>query len=213
MGNRFKKYFFSGLAVFMPFILTIYVSVWFLNFAESIFGKYLRPFLMENYDFYIWGLGIVVLVILILFCGFIVTNYFGRAIHRATENLMLRIPVMNSVYPAFKEIARFVFKEEDATGLPQQVVVVEWPQPGQYTIGFLTNTTPKVICDVVGLNMVNVLIPTVPNPLTGFLMMIPREKVTTIRMSVEEAIKVIVSGGVVDPHNFVSNEEKSPARN
>lgn len=209
MLHRTKKYFFSGLAVFLPFILTINVCVWFLGFSESIFGKYLRPFLLNNYDFYIWGLGIVVLVVLILFSGFLVTNYFGRAIHRAIENLMMRIPVMQSIYPAFKEIAKFVFKEDDGATLPQQVVVVEWPRAGQYTIGFLTNTTPKMIAEAVGKEMVNVLIPTVPNPLTGFLMMIPRSEVIHIKMTVEEAIKIVVSGGVVDPHAFVSNETPS----
>ncbi|MBF0388059.1 MAG: DUF502 domain-containing protein [Candidatus Omnitrophica bacterium] len=209
MLRRLKKYFFSGLAVFLPFILTINVCVWFLNFSESIFGKYLKPFLMDKYEFYIWGLGILVLVMLILFSGFIVANYFGRSIHRMTESLMMRIPVMGSIYPAFKEIARFIFKEEDAAGLPQQVVLVEWPRAGIYTIGFLTNRSSKVISDAVGKDMVNVLIPTVPNPLSGFIMMIPRADVITIKMTVEEAIKIVVSGGVVDPHAFVVNETTS----
>lgn len=206
MTRRLKKYFFSGLAVFLPFILTIYVCAWFLNFSESIFGKYLRPFLLENYDFYIWGLGIVVLVVLILFSGFIVTNYFGRAIHRTTESLMMRIPVMKSIYPAFKEIAKFIFREDDGTQLPQQVVLVQWPRLGLYTLGFLTNKTTKVIMDATGQDMVNVLIPHVPNPLSGYFMMVPRSEIIPLQMSVEDAIKIIVSGGVVDPHALLSNE-------
>ena len=200
MLRRIRKYFFSGLAVVLPFILTIYVFVWFLNFSEGIFGKFLKPFLLNNYDFYIWGLGIVVLVTLILCSGFLVANYFGRSAHRMTERLMMRIPLMGSVYPAFKEIARFLFREEDAAGRPQQVVLIEWPRIGLYTLGFLTNRTPKIICDAAGLDLVNVLVPTVPNPLSGFIAMIPRENVTILPMTVEDAIKIVVSGGVVDPY-------------
>ncbi len=206
MGSRLKKYFFSGLAVFLPFILTIYVCVWFLNFAESIFGKYLRALLLEKYDFYIWGLGILVLVFLILCSGFIVANYFGRTIHRATENLMMRVPVMGSIYPAFKEIAKFIFRESDGISLPQQVVVIQWPRLGLYTIGFLTNKTSKVITDTVGKEMVNVLIPHVPNPLSGYFMMVPVSEIIPVSLTVEEAIKIIVSGGVVDPHAVVAHE-------
>lgn len=210
MSRRFKKYFFSGLAVFLPFVLTINVFVWFLNFSESIFGKFLKPFFLENYDFYIWGFGIAVLVLLILFSGFLITNYFGRSVHRMTENLMMRIPIMGSIYPAFKEIARFLFKEEDGlAGKPQQVVLVEWPRVGLYTIGFLTNASPKVVCNAVGKEMVNVLIPTVPNPLSGFIAILPRDTLVLLPMSVEEAIKVVVSGGVVDPHAIDVDETGS----
>ncbi len=202
MFRRIKKYFFSGLAVFLPVVLTIYVCVWVLNFAENIFGKYLRPFFMNNYDFYFWGIGIAVLITIILCCGFLITNYFGRSVHRFAEGLLMRIPVMGSVYPAFKEIARFLFREEDARGAVQQVVMVEWPHDGIYTLGFLTNKTNKVR------ELVNVLIPTVPNPLSGFVMMFPREKVTDLSLTIEEAVKIIVSGGVVDPHAVVIHEEK-----
>lgn len=208
MMRRIRKYFFSGLAVFLPLVLTIYVCIWFLNFAESIIGKYLKPFLLDNYDFYFWGLGIAVLVLIILFFGFLITNYFGRAAHRMTEKIMLQIPIMSSIYPAFKEIAGFIFKEEENADNPQQVVMIQWPRPGVYTIGFLTNKTPKVIADQAGgKDMVNVLIPTVPNPLTGFIAILPRENVTPLAMTVEDAIKIIVSGGVVDPHYKVATEE------
>lgn len=207
MWRRVKKYFFSGLAVFLPVVLTIYVCSWILNFAENIFGKSLRPFFQNNYDFYFWGMGIVVLFVIIMLCGFLITNYFGRSLHRFAEHLMMRIPVMGSIYPAFKEIAKFLFKEDDDKGAVQQVVVIEWPRVGIYTIGFLTNQTNKVICDAVGQELVNVLIPTVPNPLSGFVMMFPREKVKNLSLTVEEAVKIIVSGGVVDPHTPVIHEE------
>ena len=185
MGSRLKKYFFSGLAVFLPLVLTVYVSIWALNFVEGIFGKYLRPFLMENYDFYIWGIGIVALVIVILFCGFLVTNYIGRAVHRWAEQWMVRVPLVGNIYPAFKEIAKFLF-QGDSSFRPQHVVLVQWPSPERYMIGFLTNDTPAVLCRKAGRDLVNVLIPHVPNPLTGFVVMLPRAEVHILEMTVED---------------------------
>jgi uncharacterized membrane protein len=195
MLHLFKKYFFSGLAVFLPIGLTVYVFIWVLNFAESIFGRYLRPFFLDYYDFYFWGLGIIVLLAIILFCGFLVTNYFGRALQAMTEKLLLRIPLMANIYPAFKEIAGFIFREKAAKF--DKVVLVEWPRKGVYTIAFMTNAAPRVVMDKLGREMVNVLVPTVPNPVTGFIMMFPKEDVTPIDMSFEEALRVIVSGGVL----------------
>jgi uncharacterized membrane protein len=207
MFNRLKKYFFSGLVVFLPIGLTIYVFIWVLNFAESIFGRYLRPFLLDYYDFYFWGLGIIVLLLIVLFCGFLVTNYFGRTLQALTERIMLRIPLMANIYPAFKEIAGFIFREK-ATRF-EQVVLVEWPSPGLYALGFLTNKTPAVICKLVGKELCNVLIPHVPNPVSGYIVIVPREAVIPLPLSVEEAVKFIVSGGVVDPTMVRSDETLS----
>ncbi len=210
MLRRIKKYFFSGLAVFLPLALTIYVCVWVLNFAESIFGSYLRPFFLENYAFYFWGLGIFTLLLIILLCGFLITNYFGRSMHRMAEQMILKIPVVANIYPAFKEIAGFLFREDDGrVRRPQQVVLVEWPRKGCYCIAFLTNTAPEEVCTVAGREMLSVLVPTVPNPITGFVVMIPKDEIIVLKMTVEEAIKIIVSGGVVTPGR--GHEEKPPA--
>ncbi|NTV29513.1 MAG: DUF502 domain-containing protein [Candidatus Omnitrophica bacterium] len=197
MSRRLKKYFFSGLAVFLPIVLTIYVSIWILNFAEGLFGKYLRPFFLEHYDFYFWGLGIIVLLTLILFCGFLVANYFGRAAHRWGESLLLKVPVAGTMYPAFKEIAKFLFRDEQ--GSFQQVVMIEWPRKGVYVVGFLTNEAAPQISAIAGKKMCNVLIPSVPNPLTGFVAIVAEDELIPLKTSVEEAIKIIVSGGVVNP--------------
>ena len=208
MLRRTRKYFFSGLTVFLPFVLTIYVSVWLLNFFESILGKYLKPFFLHNYDFYFWGLGILILVLIILFCGFLAANYFGRAAHALTEKVFLRIPLLGNIYPAFKEIARFLFREQPSNF--EQVVMVEWPRKGVYIIGFLTNMSSPKISAKVGKKMYNVLIPSVPNPLTGFVILVPEDEIIFLRTTVEEAIKIVVSGGVVNPEIADDNSEPAP---
>lgn len=197
MRRRLKKYFFSGLVVFLPLVLTVYVSIWILNLAESVFGKFLRPFFLNHYDFYFWGIGIVVLVALVLLSGFLVTNYFGRAMHQLGEKALLRIPLAGSIYPAFKEITGFLFREEE--GRFKQVVMIEWPRKGAYAVGFQTNEAAPQISALVGKKMHNVLIPSVPNPFTGFVAIVAEDEITPLNTSVEEAIKIIVSGGVVNP--------------
>ncbi|MBF0330445.1 MAG: DUF502 domain-containing protein [Candidatus Omnitrophica bacterium] len=203
--RRLKKYFFSGLAVFLPLSLAIYVCVWLLNFTESLLGKYLKPLFLEYYDFYFWGIGIVCLLVIILFCGFVVTQYFGRFLHRAAERLVLKVPLLGTIYPAFKEIADFLFR--DKANQIQQVVLAEWPSPGVYILGFLTNMTSSKVSDKVGLKLLNIMIPHVPNPLTGFVVMLPENRVKFLDISVEEAMKIIVSGGVINGEASVNAKQ------
>jgi uncharacterized membrane protein len=195
MFKRLKKYFFSGLAVFLPLVLAIYVFVWLMNFVESLLGKYLKPFFLEYYDFYFWGFGILILVLLILFSGFLITHYFGRIMHRTTEKLVLQVPLLGMIYPAFKEISKFFFQEKARF---EKVVLVQWPCQGSYVIGFLTNPTTLRISEKIGKKLSNVMIPNVPNPLTGFVIMVPDELITPLDITVEEAVKIIVSGGVIN---------------
>ncbi len=199
MRSFLKKYFFAGLVVFLPLMLTIYVCIAFLNFAENIFGKHLRSFFIYHYDFYFWGIGLLVLLAIILLGGFLATNYFGRAVYRWAESGFIKIPIVGSLYPAFKEVAQFIFKEDKTKKYLAEVVLVQWPLEGTYTIAFLTNKAPANICQIAGQELVTVLIPTVPNPFTGFIAMVPKYKVQSLSMSVEDAIKMMMSGGVVDP--------------
>ncbi len=196
MFLRLRKYFLSGLAVFLPLAFAVYAFIWILNFMEGLLGRFLRPLFIEYYDFYFWGLGILILVLIILFCGFCVTYYFGKVLHRVTERVVLRIPLLGSIYPAFREIAGFLFKEH--TAKIQQVVMIQWPCKGVYTIGFLTNKTSDRIAVKVGRRMSNVMVPHVPNPLVGFVVMVPDEDIVPLSITIEEAVKIIVSGGVIN---------------
>ncbi len=196
MVRRLRKYFLSGLAVFLPLTLAVYVFVWLMNFVEKLLGKYLKPLFLEYYDFYFWGIGILVLVLLILFGGFLITHYFGKVMHRVAEKLVLKVPLLNTIYPAFKEISKFLFRSQKVN--IQKVVMVQWPRPGVYVVAFLTNTTSERIARHTGKKLCNVMIPSVPNPLTGFAVMIPEDEITPLDITIEEAVKIIVSGGVIN---------------
>jgi uncharacterized membrane protein len=202
MFSRLRRYFISGLIVFLPLTLTAYLFVWTVNFADNILGKFIQPYFKETFGFYFDGLGIVVGVWLIVIIGFLATNFFGRKLHDAFEKMILKLPFFRQVYPAIKEMALFLFSRERLRF--KQVVIVEYPRKGVYAFGFLTNEqTTKRACDKVGKDLCNVFLPSSPSPVTGFVLMVPRKELIPTDVSVEEAIKFNVSGGVVNPFSYV----------
>lgn len=195
---KLRKYFFYGLAVFLPMALTIYLFILMVNFADSLIGKYIKPILIHELGFYIPGLGIVLCVVLITLIGFIFNNYLGRILQRWFEQIMMALPFTRQVYPAFKEIAYFLFNREKTTF--QQVVIIEYPRKGLYSMGFMTNDTSRRITVQTKIEeMVNVYIPSSPSPVTGYIIMVNKKDLMYPDMTVEEAIKFIISGGVVNP--------------
>lgn len=195
MWIRLKRYFFSGLGVFLPLALTVFLFIWVFNFTDGFFGKFIQPFFSDEFRYYFPGLSILIGVVIITLIGFVVTQYFGRRIHRLFERLLLQLPFFKQVYPAFREMARFLFAREKIAF--KQVVIIEYPRKGIYSIGFLTNDAPQKACEKVGIPMVNVYIPSVPNPLTGFVYLVPREEVIFTDLTVEDTLRYLVSGGVV----------------
>ncbi len=198
MGKRVRRYFISGLGVFLPLALTIYLFIWTFNLTDGFFGKFIRPFFPDEFNYYFPGLSILIGLLIITLIGFFVTNYFGQRLQLIFERLLLRLPFFKQVYPAFKEMVSFVFSGEKKIAF-KQVVIIEYPSAGIFSIGFLTNEAPQKASDMIGRPLLNVFIPTVPNPLTGFVVMVPKDKVRFTEIPIDEAIKYIVSGGVVRP--------------
>ena len=195
MLKRLKRYFISGLGVFLPLALTIFLFIWTFNLTDGFFGKFVRPFLPDEFDYYFPGLSLLVGGVVITLIGFLETNYVGNRFHLFFEHLLLKLPFFKQVYPAFKEMVSFLFSREQLSF--KQVVIIEYPRKGIFSIGFLTNDAPKKASDKIGQPLLNVFIPTVPNPLTGFVVMLPKGEVTFTDIPIDEAVKYIVSGGVV----------------
>ena len=198
MLNRLKRYFISGLIVFIPIALTIYLFFLAINFADGLLGKYLRPVFAEHYGFYFPGLSIVVGIYFIIMIGFFVTNFLGRRIYNFFEQLLIKLPFFRQVYPAIKEMAIFLFSRDRLTQF-KQVVLVQYPSKGIFAFGFLTNDTSKKLCDKAQEDLCNVFIPSAPGPLTGFVVMVPRKDIIFTDIKIEDAFKFILSGGVVNP--------------
>ena len=196
MMNKLRRYFISGLVIFLPLALTVNLLVLTINFADGLLGKYIEPLFSREFGFYFRGLSILIAILIIFLIGVLVTNFLGRRLLPIFEGLLLKLPFFKHVYPAFKEMAVFLFSR-DKTAAFQQVVLVEYPRLGIYTIGFLTNDTPKKFCEKTGKELKNVFIPTTPSPLSGFVILVPAKDILYPEVTVEEALKIIVSGGVV----------------
>ncbi len=198
MWVNLRKYFVSGLMVFMPLALTVFLFIWVIGFADGLLGDYIQPFFKEYFGFYIPGLGILVGVMLIIMIGFFATQIIGAKFHGAFEKLFLRLPFFKQVYPAFKEIVGFFFSRERPSF--KKAVIVQYPSKGIYSFGFLTNETSQKLKDLTGEDLCNVFVSSSPSPFTGFAVMIPKKDIIMTDISIEEAAKFIVSGGVVNPH-------------
>jgi len=129
---------------------------------------------------------------------FFATNFFGKQLYHYFEGLLLKLPFFKQVYPAFKEISLFLFSGERLKF--KQVVLIEYPRKGIFSLGFLTNeTAARAITEKIRQDLCHVFVPSAPGPLTGFLIMVPKKEVIYLDISVEQTIKLIVSGGVVSP--------------
>ena len=201
MLNNLRKYFISGLVVFLPIALTIYLFFLAIDFADTFFGKLFAKLGLGFADFR--GLSIIVGIYIIIVIGFFTTNFLGRKIHNFFERLVLKLPFFKQVYPALKEMAIFLFNRERISSF-KQVVLIEYPRKGIYAMGFLTNDTAKEINDNIKGDLCNVFIPSSPGPLTGFTVLVPKKEVVHTHISIEDAFKFIVSGGVVNPHEYVA---------
>jgi len=196
MMKRLRQYFVSGLIIFLPLALTINLLMITFNIADGFLGKYLQPYFSREFGFYIRGISILVCISLIVIIGFFATNFLGKTLYPVFEGMLLRLPFFKQVYPAFKEIALFLFLPKDKITF-QQVVLVEYPRKGIYSVGFLTNPVPEKVAKKTNKTLSYVLIPTTPSPLTGFLILVPTEDLIFPDIGMEEAVKIIISGGVI----------------
>jgi len=199
MLSKLRKYFFSGLLAFLPLALSVFLFLWVIGFADGLLGKYIDPLMKKHLGFYVPGLGLILGLVCIIIIGFIVTRYFGRKIQEAIEKIFLRLPFFKQVYPAVKEIADFFFARGKLKF--KTVVLFEYPRKGIYAFGFLTNTSSQRINDnVKGKDeLCNIFLPSAPGPLTGFVMVVPKKDIIFTDITVEEAVRFIMSGGVVNP--------------
>jgi len=200
MFGNIRKYFISGLIVFLPIALTVYLFYLAISFTDNFFNELFEKLGYNFGAFY--GLSIVIGISIVILIGFITTNFLGRKVHNFFEGIVLKLPFFKQVYPALKEMAVFLFARERLSSF-KQVVLIEYPRKGIYAMGFLTNDSSKEIRDNIGKELCNVFVPSSPGPLTGFTILIPKKEIVYTHISIEDAFKFIVSGGVVNPQEMV----------
>jgi uncharacterized membrane protein len=188
-----RKIFITGLLVSLPALVSVYILNLTFRAIDALLGDLLR--LYAGYT--IPGLGFLATIGLIFLVGLLATNVFGHRLVRMAEGLFTKIPFVRPIYAATRQII-------DAFSLQSRnvfeaVVMVEYPRKGIYGIGFVTGKTRGEVQEKTATEMMVVFVPTTPNPTTGFLLLVPREEVVYLSMTVEEALKLIISAGVVTP--------------
>ncbi len=194
-----RRTFIAGLIVVVPIGLTVWILIWIFNGVEDLLAPVVA-WIFEHFGAEpITGVGFGITVLLIFVIGIIMTNVVGRRIVRWGESLLGKIPVARLLYVAFREVFRG-FSEENANSF-LAVVLVEFPAKGMRTIGFIT----KEDVDKDGKPVLNVFIPTTPNPTSGFLEILHEEDIIRTRISVEDALKMVISGGRMSPSGLAAN--------
>ena len=187
-GQAFRRYFITGLATLFPVFLTIQILIWIFKVADRLLGQF--------FGFEIPGLGLLVTLLVILAVGVVSIHFFGRVLFRTIEVWFSRLPIIRKIYPAVKQLAQFLFNEENRQAAFRRVVLVQYPRPGAYSLAFVTNESQTTVTGR-QTTLLTLLIPNPPSPFTGPIIFVPREDVIPLGLSVEDAIKLIVSGGVV----------------
>jgi len=202
---RLRNYFLTGIAVTAPIAITLWILIGIIELIDEIVvpllpdvynpAKYFHAYFGVEVN--IPGFGLVVVVLGLTLIGFLAAGFIGRLFVRSSERLVNRMPVVRSVYGALKQIFETVL--ESSSRSFREVVLVEYPRRGIWAIAFITSTTEGEVQNTITDEVVNIFLPTTPNPTSGFLLFVPRNELVSLDMTVEEGIKMVVSAGLVTP--------------
>jgi len=197
--HKLRKYFLTGLLVVVPIAMTILVVRWLVHFVDSllmaVLPEALRPEVL--YGLPVPGVGLVATLLLILLIGVLAANIFGRSLVTFSEKLVDRIPFVKGIYLLFKQVSDTVLNRD--RGAFRKVVLIEYPRKGIWAVAFVTGVTKGEVQEITEQRLVNIFVPTTPNPTSGFYILVPEGDMIELSMTVEEAFKLVISGGMVTP--------------
>jgi uncharacterized membrane protein len=187
---RVRNNFIAGIVVLIPIGITLYLTLFFIKFSGKIIPKKLNP---NNYlPFDIPGLEIVIALFLITFIGWISLSFIGKKFFEILNNFLKKIPILRTIYSAIVQMTESFTKKDNAE---KSVVLLEYPRKGIWVVGFATKENVGIIKEKVQEELINVFVPTTPNPTSGFLLMLPKKDLIYLDVSFEQASKFIVSAG------------------
>ena len=194
--NRLRNYFFTGVVVLIPIGITLYLTKFIIQVSSKLIPKEINP---NHYlPFSIPGLEIVLSIFLITLVGGLSLSFLGKKILQLIDDLFKKIPFLRTIYTAIVQMTDS-FTNKDST--KKSVVLVEYPRKGSWAVGFATKKNKTEISKKTNKSLINVFMPTTPNPTSGFLLMFPEDEIIYLDMTFEEASKFIVSAGTSDPTN------------
>ena len=197
MCTKIKNYFLTGVLVTAPVVITF----WIVTSLVNVFDRLVTPIIPYyiNPNFYlprdVPGLGLIVLFIFLVFIGFITANFFGSWVLKKTELIIHKIPLIKVFYKAIKQILETLLKGNSKAF--REAVLLEYPRKGVWVIGFTTGKVEGAIKKKIKNELINVFVPTTPNPTSGFLLFVPRKDLKHLDVNVDDAIKTIVSAGII----------------
>ncbi len=204
MYRRLRNAFIAGLVLLAPLGVTYFV----LDFLRSKIGSRVTAMIPQSalppdirqlpiVDFTLDMAAVIIVVLAITLLGFFSNYFLGKVMIKGTERVIDRVPFINAVYRTVKQIVETFSKQQKAVF--QKVVLTEYPRKGVYVLGFLTSEARGEVQEKTGAEVVNIFVPTTPNPTSGFLLMVPKDEVIEMQMSISDGMKLIVSGGAVSP--------------
>ena len=200
MLAKLRKYIITGLLIWVPLGITIFVVKILVDLMDRTIVLLPPAWRPENlFGFEVPGLGIVISAMVIFITGFFLTNFAGRRIIGFWENLLDRIPLVRSIYSSVKQVTQTILSSDGETF--NEVLLIEYPRKGVWTLCFKTSDSPKTFEKATGEQLVTVFVPTTPNPTSGFILFVPKTDVKKIDIDVEDALKLVMSLGVVTPES------------
>jgi len=191
--SRLRNNFFAGAVVLIPIGITLYLSLFIIKVSSNILPKELNP---NNYlPFEIPGIEIIIAVIIITFIGWLSLSFLGKKIFELINRILKRIPILRTIYSAINQMTESLTKSDNKQ---KSVVLLEYPRKGLWAVGFATKENEGLIKNKVKEDIINVFVPTTPNPTSGFLLMVPKKDLIFLDVSFEQASKFIVSAGTTN---------------
>ena len=191
--SRLRNYFFAGAVVLIPIGITLYLSLFIIKVSSKILPKELNP---NNYlNFEIPGIEIIIAVFMITFIGWLSLSFLGKKVFELINRVLKKIPILRTIYSAINQMTESLTKSDNKQ---KSVVLLEYPKKDVWAVGFATKENKGIISDKIGNELVNVFVPTTPNPTSGFLLMVPKKNLIFLDISFEQASKFIVSAGTTN---------------
>ena len=204
--KRLRNYFISGLLFWVPLALSVVVIKFFLEFVNKLVPTKYLPETLFNLNTDFPGSGIVLVLLVILITGVIVSNLLGRKLVEIWERILHKIPGFRNVYKVLKKVSDTIFNT--STESFRKAYLIQYPSKGIWVIAFQSGDYKGEAESIIGEGMINLFVPTTPNPTSGFFVMMPKKDVFELDMGVEEAFKIVISAGVVSPDSLNIKDKK-----
>ncbi len=205
LGGKLRAYLFTGILVTAPVAITLYLAMKFVLWMDFLVNKLLPPqYKFDNMPYTIPGLGLVVAVVVLIIIGMFAAGFLGRFFIKLGEWIVYKVPLVSSVYSVLKQVFETFFSSK--TQAFSKVVMLEYPRKGIWILGFVSSELQGEVKREFEEEMLNVFIPTTPNPTSGFLIFVPKKDCIELDMSVEQGLKFVISGGLVSPEEKVSGK-------